>query len=907
MLSEAQVCTVVVDESQFTFNGGTLPEISVESGNFLELGDGRSNIVQDSAGILLWTSEPTDVNLEYGNNQFLFEDSTNAGACVAIGDSANALTYITGNYFGPIGVTDPLFTNHLTPHSETAWVYSYLRLQNQTEQTIDEPTSTVNISAKAFVESYLGAVSTDTLQEVTLKWKLFPDSSTWTTTRLVSSSPDSIYQWELPVGNFSTLISFVFWARDAHGRFITSPLSADTTDPDSGVTHFTFITPGDTTLINGDTLTVWAPAVLHHSIYLNGGVLIMKPWPGASDHTIQLAENVTISIGGANYRGKWQIQGTESMPITLEPIESDTSWLGWNVWNGSLTAAYCTFRSPGYVDGWNSSPVICMEHCIFDSVIGWTMFEGLSRDSSYFRNCVFSGALNEGESGGVLFASGDVEISDCWIHNNKGPGLWLYDAYDTEISGTVMSSNEGPGLCTEGEVSSVNFSCCQFWCNGGDSIAEVFTDAGSFDFAGGSNCIFGDYGGPLLEGPAMSSFDIADGTNGFYLLDSTGTYILTGDETDTMNISNNYWYPFNPDTEIFWDHFDPDSILFWINDSTAEEVGSCEESSQQSLPIKINSFSTEQSGDRQIPTESLPSPQAQQARRIWGTSAANSNKVLSAAEKRAAVQPAVDALYKEAIQLQRNMDYATAAQKYGNFIAGCNRRDPRLATALSRYFITSRKSGVRTGLADFFAVQERQASTSYARKTAHGLRLESLVLEGKPEEALGEYEEIIAKPVSLRDSVQAVIGAMRIHFRCGKDKKLPCRYSENRISNMQELVTRMAKLSRLLYVHRQATAVVSAPVTVPSQYHLYQNYPNPFNPNTEIKFDLPEAVKVQIKIFNILGQEVITLMDEVRPAGAYRITWDSRSSSGVQVASGVYVYQIRAEKFMDSKKMVLIR
>jgi hypothetical protein len=98
-----------------------------------------------------------------------------------------------------------------------------------------------------------------------------------------------------------------------------------------------------------------------------------------------------------------------------------------------------------------------------------------------------------------------------------------------------------------------------------------------------------------------------------------------------------------------------------------------------------------------------------------------------------------------------------------------------------------------------------------------------------------------------------------------------------------------------------------APEGVPAAFALHQNYPNPFNPNTEIRFDLPEAVKMQLKIFNILGQEVATLIDGVRPAGAYRVTWDSKSASGVPVASGVYVYQIKAGNSVDSKKMVLIR
>jgi len=94
---------------------------------------------------------------------------------------------------------------------------------------------------------------------------------------------------------------------------------------------------------------------------------------------------------------------------------------------------------------------------------------------------------------------------------------------------------------------------------------------------------------------------------------------------------------------------------------------------------------------------------------------------------------------------------------------------------------------------------------------------------------------------------------------------------------------------------------------LPGDYALDQNYPNPFNPITEIHFDLPEAVRVELKVFNILGQDVATLVDAVRPAGSYTVQWDSRCTSGTTVSSGVYVYQLKAGKFTDSKKMVLLR
>ena len=95
----------------------------------------------------------------------------------------------------------------------------------------------------------------------------------------------------------------------------------------------------------------------------------------------------------------------------------------------------------------------------------------------------------------------------------------------------------------------------------------------------------------------------------------------------------------------------------------------------------------------------------------------------------------------------------------------------------------------------------------------------------------------------------------------------------------------------------------SRPVApLPSRYTLHQNYPNPFNPTTEIRFDLPENSHVELSIFNTLGQKVATLMDEPRTAGTYRAQWDASS-----VASGIYLYQMKAGTFTKTKKMILMR
>jgi hypothetical protein len=83
---------------------------------------------------------------------------------------------------------------------------------------------------------------------------------------------------------------------------------------------------------------------------------------------------------------------------------------------------------------------------------------------------------------------------------------------------------------------------------------------------------------------------------------------------------------------------------------------------------------------------------------------------------------------------------------------------------------------------------------------------------------------------------------------------------------------------------------------------LDQNFPNPFNPETQIRYSVKESQLVQLKVFDILGKEVATLVNEVKPAGAYNITWNASS-----FPSGVYFYRIQAGSFVSTKKMILLK
>jgi hypothetical protein len=94
---------------------------------------------------------------------------------------------------------------------------------------------------------------------------------------------------------------------------------------------------------------------------------------------------------------------------------------------------------------------------------------------------------------------------------------------------------------------------------------------------------------------------------------------------------------------------------------------------------------------------------------------------------------------------------------------------------------------------------------------------------------------------------------------------------------------------------------------VPAAYRLYQNYPNPFTPSTMIRYDLHQGGHSTLRIYNVRGQEVRTLVDDNRPAGFWSTEWDGRDNTGNSVGSGVYLYKLETPAFSHSKKMTLIR
>ena len=88
----------------------------------------------------------------------------------------------------------------------------------------------------------------------------------------------------------------------------------------------------------------------------------------------------------------------------------------------------------------------------------------------------------------------------------------------------------------------------------------------------------------------------------------------------------------------------------------------------------------------------------------------------------------------------------------------------------------------------------------------------------------------------------------------------------------------------------------------PNQFELAQNYPNPFNAQTEIHYTMPYESHVKITVFNLLGQAIKTLVDQVQPAGIHQVVWDA-----TEAPTGVYFYRIKTQGFVQTRKMMLAK
>lgn len=98
------------------------------------------------------------------------------------------------------------------------------------------------------------------------------------------------------------------------------------------------------------------------------------------------------------------------------------------------------------------------------------------------------------------------------------------------------------------------------------------------------------------------------------------------------------------------------------------------------------------------------------------------------------------------------------------------------------------------------------------------------------------------------------------------------------------------------------------PAALPMSFSLGVNRPNPFNPSTQIAYEVPQQAHITLTVYNLLGQEVVRLVNAVQQAGRYTVTWDGRNAQGQAASSGVYLYRLASSTgYVQSRRMVLLK
>ncbi len=183
--------------------------------------------------------------------------------------------------------------------------------------------------------------------------------------------------------------------------------------------------------------------------------------------------------------------------------------------------------------------------------------------------------------------------------------------------------------------------------------------------------------------------------------------------------------------------------------------------------------------------------------------------------------------------------------------------------------------------------------------------------EGKPEvEALGQAYQL-GPSVTFEKELTVNLPLDQSDL---KDKDKTCfsiyRYEDGKWNQLESFLDGNTVCSKVksLGVYRliyDPNAKHSA--SLPKTYELFQNNPNPFNPETQIKYDLPATGLVQLTVYNILGQKVKVVVNEVQEAGHRSAAWDGKDDAGKEVASGIYFYKLQTGSFEKTKKMVLLK
>ncbi len=305
-----------------------------------------------------------------------------------------------------------------------------------------------------------------------------------------------------------------------------------------------------------------------------------------------------------------------------------------------------------------------------------------------------------------------------------------------------------------------------------------------------------------------------------------------------------------------------------------------------------------------ILSEPCPLPDGSDGKLFITSSTGEIIDTLYAEEREIGELTTTEELYAEAEGKFLTSDFENAEIIYNQIINGNDSLALKL-DAYRRLFeigkFLGRDEEYFTGLKDTYLSLAGSTNDSLLIKIFNQLSSLSLVANQEYVPAINEFDEIIQQNPNTEEAVFAEIDALTTALMVGDSdstlqKGILGKYLIKSSADYN------SKLDGILRKHFGNTEKETEKEMIPTEYILYQNYPNPFNPTTTINYDLPNTSDVSLIIYDILGRKVKELVNTKQQVGRYEVQFDASNLS-----SGVYIYQLITEKYINSKKMILLK
>jgi parallel beta-helix repeat protein len=264
----------------------------------------------------------------------------------------------------------------------------------------------------------------------------------------------------------------------------------------------------------------------------------------------------------------------------------------------------------------------------------------------------------------------------------------------------------------------------------------------------------------------------------------------------------------------------------------------------------------------------------------------------------------IEEAYAEAEEYFLTGDLTNALQIYESILNSNSTEEDKYFAYERKYSIgklTGQSTEYFNQLSNTFSTLASNTQDTLDAKILNQLSTLSKVGEQEYETAIGEFDVVIQQNPNTEEAVYAEIDALTTALLI---EEADSTLQKGRLGKYLVKTTGdyNQRVDEILRKHFGGKSKETEEELLPTEYTLYQNYPNPFNPVTTIKYDLPNASDVSLFIYDILGRKVKVLVNTGQQAGRYEVQFNASN-----LASGVYIYQLVADKYINSKKMILLK